>query len=187
MQTKSKLFSLIFASVFMVACSSNDTQDDMPEENTSTEESTQETAAEGAEGAEGAAVSGTGDAEEVSAEDMASETDAQSYAEMLTVYYFDFDQSSLNAETREALDIVAAALKNSNADVRLEGHADERGTREYNMALGERRANAIKSYLTVQGVPDSRIEVVSYGEEKPVMTGSDEASLSKNRRVELVK
>jgi peptidoglycan-associated lipoprotein len=191
MQTTSKLYSLIFASIFMVACSSNDTQEDMPEEDASTEQSTAEDGAENMQGSEGsedgAAVSGTGDDADVSGEDIATDNTAQNAADMLTIYYFDFDQSSLNAETREALDIVASVLKNSNADVRLEGHADERGTREYNMALGERRANAIKSYLTVQGVPASRLEVISYGEEKPVMTGSDEASLSKNRRVELVK
>jgi len=70
--------------------------------------------------------------------------------------------------------------------VRLEGHADERGTREYNLALGERRAKAIANYLAVQGLPSSQIESISYGEEKPAVTGSGESVWSKNRRVELI-
>ena len=68
----------------------------------------------------------------------------------------------------------------------LEGHADERGTREYNLALGERRANAVQSYLLSQGASRSQIEVVSYGEEKPAMNGHDQMSWEKNRRVEIV-
>jgi len=67
----------------------------------------------------------------------------------------------------------------------LEGHADERGTREYNMALGERRAKAVSRFLTVQGAGSNQIEVVSYGEERPAMMGHDEGSWSQNRRVEL--
>jgi len=70
--------------------------------------------------------------------------------------------------------------------VRLEGHADERGTREYNLALGERRANAVQAYLMSQGAARSQIEVVSYGEEKPASTGHDQASWEQNRRVEIV-
>ncbi|NRB42594.1 MAG: peptidoglycan-associated lipoprotein Pal [Pseudomonadales bacterium] len=101
------------------------------------------------------------------------------------VYYFEYDQSSINADTSDALDVVATALKNTTATVRLEGHADERGTREYNMALGERRANSVKRYLTAQGVMASQIEVISYGEENPVTQGSEENLMVKNRRVEL--
>ena len=68
--------------------------------------------------------------------------------------------------------------------VRLEGHADERGTREYNLALGERRANAIRAYLVAQGVSRSQIEVISYGEEKPEVMGTGESNWARNRRVE---
>jgi peptidoglycan-associated lipoprotein len=101
------------------------------------------------------------------------------------VFYFDFDQSQLNPELRAALDAQAAVLRNSTAPVRLEGHADERGTREYNLALGERRAKAIAQYLILQGVDRSRVETVSYGEERPAALGEDEASWARNRRVEL--
>lgn len=104
-----------------------------------------------------------------------------------TVFYFEFDSSVLNAEARAALLAHAEALKASGASVRLEGHADERGTREYNMALGERRANAVRDFLVIQGVSASGIETVSYGEEYPAVVGSTESSYSQNRRVELKK
>jgi len=102
-----------------------------------------------------------------------------------TVFYFDFDESTLSSATRAALDAQAAYLRGTNSSVRLEGHADERGTREYNLALGERRAKAVADYLAIQGVSRSRMEVVSYGEERPVALGSDESSWAANRRVEL--
>ena len=86
-----------------------------------------------------------------------------------------------------ALDVHAKDLKANGARVVLEGHADERGTREYNMALGERRAKAVQRYLVLQGVSPAQLEVVSYGEERPVATGSDEQSWAQNRRVELRK
>ena len=70
--------------------------------------------------------------------------------------------------------------------VRLEGHADERGTREYNLALGERRAKAVANYLAIQGVPRPQIEVISYGEEKPAALGQGESAWAQNRRVELI-
>lgn len=101
------------------------------------------------------------------------------------VFYFDFDQSQLSPEIRAALDAQAAVLRNSNTPVRIEGHADERGTREYNLALGERRAKAVAQYLILQGVDRSRVETISYGEERPAALGEDEASWSRNRRVEL--
>jgi peptidoglycan-associated lipoprotein len=101
-----------------------------------------------------------------------------------TVFYFEFDQSSLTPETRALLTAHAAALKASPRSIRLEGHADERGTREYNMALGERRALSVRDYLLSEGV-SSPIEVVSYGEEKPADTASNEFAWQQNRRVEL--
>ncbi len=102
-----------------------------------------------------------------------------------TVFYFDFDQSTLKAATRAALDAQAARLRTTDSSVRLEGHADERGTREYNLALGERRAKAVADYLAIQGVSRARMEVVSYGEERPISLRSDDNGWSLNRRVEL--
>ncbi len=102
-----------------------------------------------------------------------------------TVFYFDFDQSLLRAESRAALLVQAECLKKYGSSIRLEGHADERGSREYNMALGERRANAVADFLKLNGISGSDIETVSYGEERPAEVGSYESAWSKNRRVEL--
>ena len=103
------------------------------------------------------------------------------------VFYFDFDQAIVRRDGHAELDQHAMVLAgNARLTVRLEGHADERGTREYNLALGERRANAVQSYLLSQGASRSQIEVVSYGEEKPDMSGHDQMSWEKNRRVEIV-
>jgi peptidoglycan-associated lipoprotein len=101
------------------------------------------------------------------------------------VVYFDFDQYALTAESRAVLLAHADKLKGASVAVRLEGHADERGSREYNMALGEKRANAVRDFLVTQGVNGSSLEVVSFGEEQPAATGSDEASWAQNRRVEV--
>jgi peptidoglycan-associated lipoprotein len=108
-----------------------------------------------------------------------------SEATLSSVVYFDFDQYALTAESRAVLLAHADKLKGASVAVRLEGHADERGSREYNMALGEKRANAVRDFLVTQGVNGSSLEVVSFGEEQPAATGSDEASWSQNRRVEV--
>jgi len=102
-----------------------------------------------------------------------------------TVFYFEFDKAILSSETRASLIEHAKFMKNYPSNIRLEGHADERGTREYNMALGERRANSVKEFMVLQGVPSSMIEVISYGEERAASFGSNSAAWSMNRRVEL--
>lgn len=97
--------------------------------------------------------------------------------------YFDYDSSALDRESREVLDIQAAWLKsNPNIDVVVEGHCDERGTREYNLALGERRAQAAKNYLVASGVTPNRIRTISYGKERPAVLGSTPVAWSQNRR-----
>lgn len=104
----------------------------------------------------------------------------------VTVFYFDFDKSDLKPEAREPLTYHAQRLKDNPAmRIRLEGHADERGTPEYNLALGERRGIAVQRFLQVQGVNAGQLEVISYGEERPVANGSGEQNWSQNRRVEL--
>ena len=101
--------------------------------------------------------------------------------------YFDYDSYDLREDARGALDADAKTLTDhAHASVMIEGHCDERGTPEYNLALGERRANAAKDYLVAHGVDGSRIETVSYGEERPFATGHDEASWAQNRRAHLV-
>lgn len=106
-------------------------------------------------------------------------------ANLQSVVYFDFDQSMLNSETRAILIAHAEALKTAPRSVRLEGHADERGSREYNMALGERRGNAVRDFLVLQGVDSSLLETISYGEEYPAVLGSFENAYEQNRRVEI--
>jgi len=102
--------------------------------------------------------------------------------------FFATNESILTTRSRETLRKQATWLReNSGINVVLEGHADERGTREYNLALGERRANAAKDYLMTYGVSASRISVISYGKERPVDSGSNPLSWSKNRRSVTVK
>jgi len=103
----------------------------------------------------------------------------------ITTFYFEYDSSELRPEAIRSLDVHARDLKASRAKVVLEGHTDERGTREYNMALGERRAKAVQRYLVLQGVSAAQLEVVSWGEERPAVFGSDEYAWAQNRRVEL--
>lgn len=103
------------------------------------------------------------------------------------VVYFDFDQSNLQSQAQEILSCHARYLGNrSQARVTLEGHADERGSREYNLGLGERRGNAARDALSAAGASGSQLTVVSYGEERPTCTLSDESCWSQNRRVEIV-
>jgi peptidoglycan-associated lipoprotein len=101
--------------------------------------------------------------------------------------YFDFDSSEIKGE---GTDIVAAhakyLAKYGAMKIRLEGHTDERGSREYNIGLGERRAQAVRRALLLQGAAEGQISTVSYGEERPAAAGSDEAAWAKNRRVEIV-
>jgi peptidoglycan-associated lipoprotein len=101
--------------------------------------------------------------------------------------YFDFDSSEIKGE---GTDIVAAhakyLAKNGGMKIRLEGHTDERGSREYNIGLGERRAQAVRRALLLQGAAEGQLSTVSYGEERPAAAGSDEAAWAKNRRVEIV-
>lgn len=104
-------------------------------------------------------------------------------APLENVVYFDFDQSLLKPETRELLILHADRMRGTTNPVRLEGHADELGTREYNLALGERRANAVRDFLVLQGVDGANLEVISYGEERPAEIGSSEAVRAMNRRV----
>jgi len=97
--------------------------------------------------------------------------------------FFAFDKSDLSADSRRTLERQAAWLKQwSNQRLTIEGHCDERGTREYNLALGERRANAVKDYLVAQGISASRLSTISYGKERPAVLGSNEAAWAQNRR-----
>jgi peptidoglycan-associated lipoprotein len=164
-----KAITLLFTAALLVACSGSDTKE-------SDEAAAAAAAAEAATAAEQAAAAAS------SAEEMRMQEAA---AAVGNVFYFEFDSSTLTADARQALDAHIALLNSSDRSVRLEGHTDERGTREYNMALGERRANAVRDYMAGSGIANYRIETVSYGEEQPIGYGSGESNWSQNRRVEL--
>lgn len=100
--------------------------------------------------------------------------------------YFEFDSALLTAASRDEVAAAAAYLGRARDRVRVEGHADERGTTEYNLALGQQRADAVAAYLRNLGVAADRIDTITYGEERPVVDGDDEAAWVRNRRAELV-
>ena len=101
--------------------------------------------------------------------------------------YFDFDQSTVKEDFKSLVEGHAAYLQqNGNTKVTVEGHADERGSREYNIGLGQRRAEAVRKMMTVLGVQDKQVETVSYGEERAAAKGHSEEAWSKNRRAEIV-
>ncbi len=161
-----KSFLVIIASATLIACGSNSSKDEVIEPTPVSSETESTTVA--------------------TPVDSADTMDVDNLSQNLeSVFYFGYDQALLTTATRIALDEQVAILRRNNVNVRLEGHADERGSREYNLALGERRAKAVADYLVINGISRSRIEVVSYGEEQPVSFGSDEASYRLNRRVEL--
>lgn len=157
--------TLAFVMAFLVGCSSTDTKD---------------SDAAGTDAA-GGVTTGTADSGSLGAADGSEEA----MDELETIIYFDFDQAVLLPEARSLLLAHAEKLRGTDTQVRLEGHADERGSREYNMALGERRANAVRDFLVLQGVNRNNLEVISYGEERPLVLGSGEEAWSKNRRVEI--
>ncbi|HEX7675386.1 MAG TPA: peptidoglycan-associated lipoprotein Pal [Bdellovibrio sp.] len=105
----------------------------------------------------------------------------------LVTVHFGYDKSNLDAEAKK--DIAKNAdwmKKNANVKVQIEGHCDARGTIEYNVALGERRANAVKAYMVSLGIPESRLSTISYGKEKPIATGDSAEAYAKNRRANFV-
>ena len=130
----------------------------------------------------------TGDVKTVQASSTDNEDisyDSQAIFANATVY-FDFDKTNLTSKSLQTLKSVVDALNdNSQLNIVLSGHADERGTREYNLALGQRRADTVSQYLILNGVESNRITTKSYGEERPIANGQDEASYAKNRRVQI--
>jgi peptidoglycan-associated lipoprotein len=161
-----KVIALLFSAALLVACSGSDTK-----------EQDEAAAAAAAAAAARAAQGGSSSAELAALEEAAAAAG--------NVFYFEFDSSTLTPEAVGAVDAHIAVLKLNNANVRLDGHTDERGTREYNIALGERRANSVRDYMVANGISSFRIETVSYGEESPVAFGSGESNWAQNRRVEL--
>jgi len=134
----------------------------------------------------GRSSTGSGSAEQGSVGGMTPEQQAQ--ARFLDEHiYFDFDSSTLTQESQAKLTEKADWLRqNAQVNVAIEGHCDERGTTEYNLALGDRRANSVKRFLINLGIADNRMSTVSYGEERPINPGHDESAWSLNRRAQFV-
>lgn len=166
------IFMAVLSAIVMAACSSTPPT------------STPSTSAEPPQGAgtSGYEGTGTGAGQELTADERAR----RELEQIGMVIYFDYDKDEIKSEY---VPIVAAHAKYLNGNpmrkARLEGHTDERGSREYNIGLGERRAQAVRRALSLQGVQDAQLTTVSYGEERPAVTGSDEAAYAKNRRVEI--
>ncbi|MCF6283024.1 MAG: peptidoglycan-associated lipoprotein Pal [Candidatus Polarisedimenticolaceae bacterium] len=182
--TTIKLLPLVMVALLFAGCSSTPNKD-------VAEVSDQSTTAEGAEtsGANGygegsdAATMGATD----SAEWRGSPLENPDSLLSTKVIYFDLDSSEIKADSRDVIRAHAAYLAATpSAQVMLEGHGDERGTREYNLALGERRAKSVRMVLTAEGAPNSQVTIISYGEERPVSDEHDESGWSLNRRVEFI-
>jgi peptidoglycan-associated lipoprotein len=168
--------------VTLMACSSNSgpTEEELAAQNRAAQEQAEAEAArlarEEAEAAQASAMQPMMTMEEENRKAMAALQSAQTV-------YFEFDRANVGSEFYAILDKHAAFLvKNPNQSVVIEGHCDSRGTPEYNIALGERRAKSVETYLQNAGVSASQLSVVSYGEEKPAVEGSGEAVFAKNRR-----
>lgn len=168
MTTTYKTLGLALSALLLTACASKGEIDDAAAD-------IEENAEETTQSVDGTAVTGE-----------ALEAEAQAQLLEETVFYFDFDQSSLKEEGKEALKAHAQYLANNDsARVTLEGHADERGTIEYNLALGERRAMTVRRFLMTNGANAEQLKVVSYGEERPAVMGQSEEAYAQNRRVEV--
>jgi len=96
--------------------------------------------------------------------------------------FFEYNSADLDSDAQELLQDQVAWIKQNDKSVMIEGHCDERGTREYNLALGEKRAQAVKNYLTLMGIPSARVSTISYGKERPAVIGSNDGAWSQNRR-----
>ena len=166
MSIMQKILCAMFATMLVAGCSSQQGDEDA------------DANGNGSDGLDGASTSGAGDRDG----NWGSVSDQYG-----NIVYFEFDSSDIQPASEEMLNAYSKLLKQSGAQATLEGNTDERGTREYNMALGERRGKSVADYLAMQGVSSSQLEVVSFGEERPAVDGAGESAYSKNRRVEIIK
>ena len=177
-----KRISLSLVILALVAgCSSGVKLNDVPVEDKSATSTAGAGAGSGAAGAGGSTQSG------VTPVDIgASGANADGPANVARIIYFDFDSYSIKPEFQSLIEAHSRFLKaNPNRKVVIEGHTDERGGREYNLALGQRRAEAVRRSMGLLGVTDNQVEAVSFGKEKPAAQGSDEAAMAQNRRAEV--
>lgn len=189
MLTNNKFKTLIIAAAAtsLMACQSGPTEEELEaESNRAAQEASQAADAEKDRIADEKVRVQKAAAEKMASAERMMATEKQNLVSMQTVY-FDLDRSTIKAEFQSVLDKHAVFLvKNSGQKIVIEGHCDSRGTPEYNIALGERRAIAVRTYLLNEGVSSSQISVVSYGEEKLAVMGASDYAMAQNRRGVLV-
>lgn len=173
-----KQLLLVFgAAVLMTGCGSAVKLDTVPVEDKSGVAVTQSNT-----DGEATAISKSG----ISSVDMGKSTQQDVAPAFAKVVYFEYDSVAIKPEFQAIIEAHARFIKQDKSrKVALEGHTDERGGREYNLALGQKRAEAVKNALSLLGVPEAQIEAVSFGKEKPAVSGADETAMSKNRRAEI--
>ena len=184
-----RLIALAAVAFFVAACeTASQTSTDSAGESSSSTASSSASTTSSSSGSSGSSGSSSSSSSSSSAASSSSAPDPRASAEEAlakigNTVYFGYDSSALSDDAQATLSRQAGFLKGNPAlTVTIEGHCDERGTREYNLALGERRAAATRDYLLAQGINPARIRVISYGKERPVASGSNETSWSKNRR-----
>ena len=181
-----RLLTICAATVLLAACETASTDSNEVVGSSSAASSGSDAAASASSNTSDGSTSASSE-ESGSSGSTSADSDMQTPDEMLakvgSTVYFGYDQSTLTAEAQATLDRQAAFLK-SNPTIRIviEGHCDERGTREYNLALGDRRASAARDYLVAKGVNASRLTTISYGKERPAVGGSNDTSYALNRR-----
>ena len=186
-----RLIALVAVTFFVAACetASQTATESTGESTASTSSST--ASASGSSGSSGSSSSSSSSSASGSSSSGGAASSSTSAEDALAAIgntvYFDYDSSALSGNAQGTL-LRQAGFLNANpaVTITIEGHCDERGTREYNLALGERRASAARDFLLAQGVDQARIKVISYGKERPVASGSTETSWSKNRRAATV-
>ena len=172
-----RLFFVISLTILLLGCSKDKVKEDEPVEVT---DLTADPASSSEDGAQ------TYGAEDDSGPAFSQLDDPQSPLSVRTIY-FEYDSSEISSDYRSTVEAHSLYLQqNPSTSVILEGHGDERGSREYNLALGERRAKAVKQQMLLLGANSNQIKLVSYGEERPASDGHDESSWQQNRRVEIL-
>ena len=184
-----RLLTICAATVLLAACETASTDSNEVVGSSSAASSGSDAAASASSNTSDSSTSASSEASEASGSSgsNSADSDMQTPDEMLakvgSTVYFGYDQSILTAEGQATLDRQAAFLKvNPTIRIVIEGHCDERGTREYNLALGDRRASAARDYLVAKGVNASRLTTISYGKERPAVGGSNDTSYALNRR-----
>jgi peptidoglycan-associated lipoprotein len=175
-----RLIILFAATFFLAACeTASQTAGDSSGDSTSSSTTASSSASTSGTGS----ASSSGSAASSSSSSAASDDVDSKLAAVGNTVYFAFDSAALTSEAQGTLTRQAALLKmNPATTVTIEGHCDERGTREYNLALGERRASASRDFLLAQGIDAARVRIISYGKERPAVQGSNEEAWAKNRR-----